>query len=197
MHGAAGLALPPSGFPRVAVGLSSGPAVTLALAGLVLTAAALDVRSRRIPNWLTVSGLGIGLALAVLMGGWPEMRNALGGAAVALAAGLALFAFGVLGAGDAKLVTAVGAFFGLDRVLGVMLIIAVFGGVLAALHAARKGIILPVFHTTGRMLRHFLRLGDPADPKPEPVSGSLGEVPYGLAIAAGTLVWWFWGVPLP
>lgn len=177
--------------------LHDGPAATLALAGLVSVAAVLDVRSRRIPNWLTVSGLGIGLALAVLLGGWPEMRNALGGAGLALAAGFAMFALGVLGAGDAKLVAAVGAFFGLDRVVGLLLVIAIFGGVLAGVHAARKGIILPVLHTTGQMIRHFLKLGGDADPKPEPVSGRLGEVPYGLAIAVGTMVWWFWGVPLP
>lgn len=170
---------------------------TIVLLGLAGLAALLDLRARRIPNWLTVSGLGIALILAVLAGGWPELRNALGGAGIALAAGFALFALGILGAGDAKLLAAIGGFFGADRVLGALLVIAVCGGVLAVVYAARRGIILPVLHTTGRMVRHYVSLGRGPGPKPEPVSGPVGELPYGLAIAFGTVVWWFWGVPLP
>jgi prepilin peptidase CpaA len=160
-------------------------------------AAYLDVRARRIPNWLTVSGLVVGLALAVVLWGWAAGRSALIGSGIALAVGFGLFALGVLGAGDAKLVAAVGAYFGTGRVLGALLAIAVCGGGLAVAQAIRARIMLPVLHATGRLIRYYLTFGRGVAERPSPVSGRLGEVPYGLAIAVGAAVWWFWGVPFP
>ncbi len=164
---------------------------------LLGAAAVLDVRTRRIPNWLTVTGLLTGLALALGAGGWPWGLSALGGAGAALATGFLLFALGVLGAGDAKLLAAVGAHFGLSQVVGAMGSVAVCGGVLALVHAGRQGIILPALFATGRMIGRFFRFGTGGGPRPEPASGRLGEVPYGLAIAVGSTIWWFLGVPFP
>ena len=78
---------------------------------VLLVASWTDVRSRRIPNWLTVGGLIAGLAVRAWMGPGSVVTGVLG---VALAAVLALpfFAAGALGGGDAKLLMAVGAFMG-------------------------------------------------------------------------------------
>ena len=78
------------------------------LVGVLLVACWTDLRSRRIPNWLTVGGMLAGLAVRASMGPGPVGTGILG---IALAALLALpfFAMGALGGGDAKLLMAVGA----------------------------------------------------------------------------------------
>ena len=83
----------------------------LALLMLLTVAVLTDLRERRIPNKVTVPGLLAGLVIgAVLEGGFPQV--ALGGASLALLVSFPLVALGGLGAGDAKLLTAVGAFVG-------------------------------------------------------------------------------------
>src|SRR6266851_1193508 len=79
---------------------------------LTLSAALLDWRSRCIPNWLTVSGLLSGLTLHTVLNGWQGMRFSLEGTALALVLLLPLVMLRALGAGDWKLMGAVGAFLG-------------------------------------------------------------------------------------
>ena len=52
------------------------PSIQLALAALVLAAAVYDVRSRRIPNWLSAAGLCAGLALRTSLRGWRGLKDA-------------------------------------------------------------------------------------------------------------------------
>src|SRR6266850_3307597 len=84
---------------------------TLTLA-LTISAALLDWRSRRIPNWLTVPGFLSGVTLHVVLNGWHGLWFALGGSGLALILLLPLVLLRGLGAGDWKLMGAVGAFLG-------------------------------------------------------------------------------------
>ena len=79
---------------------------------LTFAAAALDWRSRKIPNWLTVSGILAGIILRTTLGGWPSAKSSLEGAGLALGLLLPLVLLRALGAGDWKLMGAVGAFMG-------------------------------------------------------------------------------------
>ena len=74
-------------------------------------ACAADLRRRKIPNALTFPALLLGLALAGCQGGTPELAKALAGAGVASVA-LLLYAGRMLGAGDVKLLWAVGSLTG-------------------------------------------------------------------------------------
>src|SRR5579864_1938211 len=80
--------------------------------GITLAAAFVDFRTRRIPNWLTVPAFVAGLTLRSALFGWPGAKTALEGAGLALGLLLPLVLLRAVGAGDWKLMGAVGAFLG-------------------------------------------------------------------------------------
>lgn len=84
----------------------------LILAAILGRAAYSDVRSHRISNVLCASGLVAGLALQVLGGGLQGLISGLLGAVVGLACFAPFYLLRGMGAGDVKLLTAVGAFLG-------------------------------------------------------------------------------------
>lgn len=166
----------------------------LALTTLLVTAVVTDVRSRRIPNWLTVSGAVAGLGLAAVeMGSFPS--TSLFGIMVALALAVPLFALGGIGAGDAKLLAAVGAFTGPGGLLPVVLYGGVAGGVLGFLMALRRGVILPVLAGTRDLMLYLVTFGRHGERRSLDMPGA-HTVPYGVAIAAGALAAWFFPISL-
>ena len=92
--------------------------------GLTILLAALagwmDWRSRRIPNWLTVPGLFVGVAANALVWGWAGAKASLLGAGLGLLLLLPFVLIRSLGAGDWKLVGAVGAFLGPQSLITVL-----------------------------------------------------------------------------
>ncbi len=115
------------------------PGAQVLLIALVFAAAVYDMRSRRIPNWLSVSGALLGLVLNAFLYG----LGGLAGAAVSLMVGFgvyfALYALRAMGAGDVKLMGAVGAIVGRwQNWVGIFILTAVIGGAAAlALSLAR------------------------------------------------------------
>jgi len=98
----------------------------------VAWAAATDVRTRRIPNWLTAALAVAGVANALIVPGAPlSTGSALAGLGVGLAVPFVFFAIRALGAGDVKLLAAIGAWVGAQPILLIMLGAAVLGGVVA------------------------------------------------------------------
>ncbi|MFM7260404.1 MAG: prepilin peptidase [bacterium] len=113
--------------------------ILLILAGTVATVT--DLRSMRIPNWLTLPLLGAGLCFALLTGGLSGFYGALGGAVAAGA--MFIVAYAVLGggAGDAKLMLACGAWLGVDASIILLLAVTIVGFVIAiSVVIARGGI---------------------------------------------------------
>lgn len=164
----------------------------LTLVALLGAAVFTDLRERRIPNRITVSGLLAGLAIAGLLeGGLP--LAALGGAGIALLVALPFVALGGLGGGDAKLLVAVGAFVGPGGLLSVAIYGGLAGGLLALGTSVRNGMILPVLLNSGKLFVHLITLGRHGE-RFALDSPQAQSVPYGLAIAAGALATWF--VPL-
>jgi len=179
------------------VGAEGGPLWVLSsavLVALVATAAWIDLRSRRIPNRLTLGILLCGLLLRVLEGLGPLAQGLLG-AGLGLAIAVVLFGLGAVGGGDGKLLIGVGAFLGYERYVGALLLIAVLGGLLGLVEAVRRGVILPAAVNAAGMVRRWLTLGRRGERRTLESPGAV-TVPYGLAIAAGTVVWWFWGGPI-
>lgn len=163
--------------------LSARLAGDLLCVALCITAAGFDLRSRRIPHFLTMPAVAVGLALAVLGGGGYGVAGA--ALAVVLLAGLfALFAvLGGVGWGDVALMAAVGALLGWPLpawpiVLHALLYTTLSGGAIAIIVAIRQ-------KKLGAALKAAARL--PRRRGAEAANGSGVTIPYGLAIAIGTL----------
>src|SRR5713226_3894024 len=80
-----------------------------------------DWRSRRIPNWLTLPGLVLAIAVNTLAWGWTGAKDSLLGAGLGLALLLPFVLVRSLGAGDWKLVGALGAFLGPKPLITVLI----------------------------------------------------------------------------
>src|SRR5260370_32861632 len=111
--------------------------IRVVLSLVVLVAAITDLQSRRIPNWLTLPAVPVGLLAQTVYGDgfWQSLLGALGG----FAALFALFAVGAGGAGDVKLFTVVGAFVGIRNLAAVFVLVALIGGVAAVVVFLRAG----------------------------------------------------------
>jgi prepilin peptidase CpaA len=167
---------------------------SLAFVALTIAAAATDLRTRRIPNVLTVSGFAVALALRIGLG-WPGLREGLLGAGLALVISLVLLSVGAIAGGDAKLLIALGAFMGPERFFGSLLLIGVVGGLIGVGNAIRRGVIVPVVLNSLNMLKYGLTFGRKGYTRSLASSGAV-TIPYGVAIAVGGLLGWFVGVPV-
>ena len=84
----------------------------LAVILFTLFAVVSDLRTRRIPNWLTVSAFAAGLVYHIATGGLEGLLFSLGGFATGFGTLLILWLMGGGGGGDVKLMGAVGAWLG-------------------------------------------------------------------------------------
>lgn len=152
------------------------------LVALLVLAAVLDVRTLRIPNWLTLTGFAAAVLFhlsgaAGALGWWAPLS----GAALALALLLPLWMLRVMGAGDVKLMGVVGAFLGPAGLVPALLFTCVAAGVLALAWAARRGVI-------GQLAPNlrFVATCLFASPGRAP---SVGSFPYAVGICAGTVAY--------
>lgn len=152
------------------------------IAGLVV-ATVVDLRTRRIPNVLTGTMAGAGLGLAAFGFGGISVAAALLGCLVGLLLMLPGHALGATGAGDVKLMAAVGSLLGPLAVVNAVLFTAVAGGVLAVAVALQRRRLGTTLAGTGRMI------AAPADVKREIAAGApASRFAYGPAIAAGSIL---------
>jgi len=169
--------------------------LTTTLVAVLLLAVWFDVSERRIPNWITAGGLIASLVARAMVGPGAMWAGALGGG-LGLALGLAFFAVGAMGAGDGKLLAAVGAILGLDTFLWCLPLIGAFGGALAIALTVRTGTLIPTLLRFRGLLFYFASFGRIGDRRTLATQGSVA-VPYGVAVAAGALVAWVgWGPTL-
>jgi prepilin peptidase CpaA len=161
--------------------LTSASFVVLA-AGL-LVATVIDLRTRRIPNTVTGAMFGAGLGLAAFGLGGISVGAAVLGCVIGLVLMLPGFALGATGAGDVKLMAAVGSLVGPLLVVNAVLFSAVAGGVLAVVVALQRRRLGATLAGTGRMI------AAPGEVKSEIASGTpASRFAYGPAIAAGSMV---------
>jgi prepilin peptidase CpaA len=163
--------------------------VTLSL--ILVTAAVTDLRWQRIPNWLTLPALPIGLIAQSVYGeGFLQgLLGALGG----FAALFVLFAIGAGGGGDVKLFTVVGSFVGFHNLGVVFVLVAITGGIAGMIVAIRAGALTRVLKNSLMIVAslgrgRWVEFRDRSDlNKP----GAM-RLAYGAVIAAGALLFlWY------
>jgi prepilin peptidase CpaA len=155
---------------------------------LTILAALLDWRSRRIPNWLTVPGLLSGVVVHALIAGWHGALFALEGASLALILLLPLVALRALGAGDWKLMGAVGAFVGPVMFLFVLMGSILASGLMAIVQVYRTGRVMETLKNMVTLVRGFFTFGLKKNPQISLDNPRLLKLPFGVAVAAATLV---------
>jgi prepilin peptidase CpaA len=155
------------------------------LAGAVLlslVAAATDLRSRRIPNWLTVPGLLIGVAANTALGGWSGLKASVLGATVGLALLLPFVLLRSLGAGDWKLAGTLGAFAGPGVLVNLLLGSVLVAGVMAVALVIYKRRTRETIRNIGHILVSLVTFRLPGERVSLDNPESL-KVPYGVALA--------------
>lgn len=115
---------------------SLAPVATVSLLALLLIAAGFDIAQRKVPNILVVSGLAMAFSFAV-MSGWSGLGRMAMGSLAALVVLLPVYASGLMGAGDVKLISVVGGFLGLHHLLFALLCIFIAGGLLTVFYMVR------------------------------------------------------------
>jgi prepilin peptidase CpaA len=109
-----------------------------AIAASGLLSAVIDLRTRRVPNWLTYGTAGLGLVLALFGVGGLTVGGAVAGWAVGLLVMLPGYLIAKTGAGDVKLVAGVGTLLGPRLTLMAFVYTAMAGGLLAIIVAIRR-----------------------------------------------------------
>lgn len=173
----------------------------VALALSLAVAVETDLRKRRVPNVLVLLSLGAGLVVnglgPVNSGGgllayFPGALG-VGGALLGATAGMGLFlplyALRAMGAGDVKLMGALGSFVGPVDALNLGLVILVMGGLLASARMLWSGNSRLVLSNIGLALGS---LTDSSKPRFDPATQSADRMPYTLAFAGGVAVYAWW-----
>jgi len=155
--------------------------------GVTLVAAFVDYRSRKIPNWLTVPAFLTGLILRTALFGWPGAKSALEGGGLALVLLLPLVLMRALGAGDWKLMGAVGTFLGPLMFLFVLLGSILCSGIMAIVEMARTRRVRETFHNLYVLVQGFFSFGLRANPQISLDNPELLKLPFGIAVAIATI----------
>jgi prepilin peptidase CpaA len=160
----------------------SNPAF-VALAAFALAATVIDIRTRRIPNALTAAMAGVGIALAATGTSGVSLLASMAGFALGLALMMPGHVLGATGAGDVKLMAAVGAMVGPGTVVTAFAFTAIAGGVMALAIAIRRQRLRATLAGTGKLIagptgvREQIRSATPSS-----------RFAYGPAIAVGSVL---------
>ena len=154
---------------------------------ILLIAVIFDIRFHRIPNWLTFPTLIIAIAYHVWTRGFAGLVFGFAGLLVGIAVLSIPYLLGGMGAGDVKLMGAIGGFLGPKNVLLAFLCSAIIGGLYAILLLALRGKMNEILKRYGTILKTFLLTQKfiyvgPAPQKHAP------RVYYGVSIALGTII---------
>jgi len=149
----------------------------------LLIASVSDLRLRKIPNWLTYPTMIVGIFFYTGFKGLEGFIFSIEGLGVGIAVLIIPYLLGGIGAGDVKLMGAVGGFLGPKGVFIAFLFTSIVGGiyaiVLLALHGYfdRYWAILKTFILTRKFIYPSIQK---REDKP--------KLCYGVAIALGTLI---------
>lgn len=147
-----------------------------------------DIRFRRVPNWLTFSAVPLGLIAHSLLPIGQGPVWGLVGFVVGLAVFFPFFALGGLGAGDVKLMAALGAWLGWHDAIWTAAYGAIAGGVMAVLLGLLRGYLGQALSNLKALLTTWWLVGVRPLPEHTLAHGSGPRLPYALPIFVGLLV---------
>ena len=157
--------------------------------GTLLTLACIwELRTRRIPNVLTFSSAACALLFHLVTGGWPAAAWSLGGYVLGAVLFFPMFALRGMGAGDVKLLAAVGAWVGPGQVAVAALATSIAGGVLGLAVALGYGYLRTAFSNLWMLLTHWRVAGVRPLPAVTLQSATGPRLAYAGPIAIGTVV---------
>jgi len=157
------------------------------------TAVVWDLSTRRIPNVITFGAALLALIVHGYLGGWSAIGLSLAGWAVGVAFFFPLFALGGMGAGDVKLLGALGAWLGPITVIWVALFAGIAGGVMGVVVAGFSGYLREALRNVWGLLLYWRVAG--VQPMPELTLSAPSRAPrlaYAVPVLAGLMVtiWW-------
>jgi len=153
-----------------------------------LTVGITDLRWRRIPNWLTYPAIPCAVILHSMAGGWHGAKLSLLGTALGLGLLLPFVLIRSLGGGDWKLVGGLGAFFGPQRLMEVLVWAVLINGVMALCLIIWRRRVGQTLRNMGRMFAAFFSLHLPgSDLTIENPNAT--KVPFGVAAAIAVLLY--------
>jgi prepilin peptidase CpaA len=153
-----------------------------------LIGAGFDMKSRRIPNFVTGPALLAGLLLHLALDGW---RGLLGSLAAGLVCGIIFLIFylaGGMGAGDVKLITAAGCLIGLSNSPYLLILTSLAGGAMGIALALLRGQLRTTLFNVKAIATHHTHQGLTPHPEHNVRNTQALRLPYGVAIAAGSCI---------
>lgn len=175
------------------------PGIIIVLLVVAVVGGIWDLRTRRIPNWLTLAGLIAGFALNGVLYGLAGLGRAGIGMLTGFGIYLLLYLLRAMGAGDVKFMAAIGSIVGWWWWFHIFFVAVIVGAIAGVLLALSKGRLQRTFGNVGYIVSEIAHFRPPhvrredLDVKSEKAL----RLPHGAAIAAGVLivVGWTWWKP--
>jgi prepilin peptidase CpaA len=165
------------------------PVIQAILVVLAVLGAFFDARQRRVPNWLTLAGLVLGVALNTFLFETPGLWMSLKGLGLAMLVYFPLYLLRGMGAGDVKLMMAIGALAGPANWFGILVLTSLFGAIAALGMIAFKSRFRQTMWNIWMILTSIRLRQTPYETNPDLDIGSERSLrlPHAITIGLGTL----------
>ena len=155
---------------------------------VALVGAGFDIKSRRIPNFITGPAILFGLLLHVSLDGGRGLLTSLAAGLICGAIFLIFYLAGGMGAGDVKLIAAVGCLAGLPDTPYLLVLTSLAGGVMGIAFALMRGRMKEMLFNVAALASHHKEKGLKPHPDLNVLNTTALRLPYGVAIAAGCTI---------
>ena len=180
--------MPVAGSMVEAIGWMSSRGNLLIPLTLTLWIAWGDLRTRRIPNYLTLGTAVAGLAYNFLAQGLPGLTDGILGMLLGCAFLILPYLWGGMGAGDVKALAALGAWLGPQLTVVLFCYMGIAGGVIAVGYMVWQGILWQRIKDGWVFLLNLILCRPDGAPSPPSPSQLTEGIPYGVAIAVGMMI---------
>ena len=167
---------------------STGNLLLFATIACVSAAAVIDILTHKIPNWVTFPSALLGLLINFQTNGFQGLLSSAGGLITGFLLLFVLYLLGGMGAGDVKLLCAVGALLGPKLVFYTFIWMALVGGALALVLIIYKKAFAQTFRNLKTLLLGWVLRTEYEEANLTIRNQSLIKLPYGVAIAAGAIL---------